>query len=186
VLILPYAKHFSLFSYNGFMASLALSLTMLPTIARSVELVLRLVPDGLREASLALGASRVRTVWTVVLPTARTGITTAVVLGIGRVVGETAPLLFTAFGSTLVNGNPFKGPQEDLPLFVFRNIPQASEATRARGFTGALVLLTVVLVLFVIARVIGRDRTARAGKRRRRVSRRARPVVQSFESGELA
>ena len=104
------------------MASLALALIMLPTITRTVEVVLRLVPDGLREASLALGSSRARTVWSVVLPTARTGITTAVVLGIARVVGETAPLLFTAFGYDLMNANPFNGPQESLPLFVYRNI----------------------------------------------------------------
>lgn len=186
VLILPYAKHFSLFSYNGFMASLALSLTMLPTITRPVEVVLRLVPDGLREASLSLGSSRARTVWSVVLPTARTGVTTAVVLGIARVVGETAPLLFTAFGTTLVNSNPFKGPQEDLPLFVFRNIPQASAATRARGFTGALVLLAVVLVLFVIARVIGRDRSIRSVRRRRRAPKLDRAVPAIADSGRPA
>src|SRR5262245_1339644 len=95
-----------LFGFNGFMASLALAMIMLPTITRTVEVVLRLVPDGLREASLAMGASRARTVWSVVLPTARSGITTAVVLGIARAVGETAPLLFTAFGFTLMNGSP--------------------------------------------------------------------------------
>ena len=95
---------------------------MLPTITRTVEVVLRLVPDGLREASLAMGASRARTVWSVVFPTARTGMTTAVVLGIARAVGETAPLLFTAFGYDLMNANPFNGPQESLPLFVYRNI----------------------------------------------------------------
>ena len=87
VLILPYAKKISLFSFNGFMASLALALIMLPTITRTVEVVLRLVPDGLREAGLALGSTRARTTWSVVLPTARTGITTAVVLGVARAVG---------------------------------------------------------------------------------------------------
>jgi phosphate transport system permease protein len=76
-LILPLAKKSDIFGFNGFMASLALALIMLPTITRTVEVVLRLVPDGLREASLALGSSRVRTVWSVVFPTARTGITTA-------------------------------------------------------------------------------------------------------------
>jgi len=122
VFVLPYAKKIPLFSFNGFMASLALALIMLPTITRTVEVVLRLVPDGLREASLAMGASRARTVWSVVLPTARTGMTTAVVLGIARAVGETAPLLFTAFGYDLMNSNPFNGAQEALPLFVYRNI----------------------------------------------------------------
>src|SRR6201999_3474612 len=101
VLILPYAKKFSLFSFNGFMASLALAMIMVPTITRTVEVVLRLVPDGLREASLAMGSSRARMTWSVVLPTARTGMTTAIVLGIARAVGETAPLLITAFGYDL-------------------------------------------------------------------------------------
>ena len=170
VLILPNAGHNSLFNFNGFMASLALSMTMLPTITRTVEVVLRLVPDGLREASLALGSSRSRTVWSVVLPTARTGITTGVVLGIARVVGETAPLLLTAFGENLMNSNPFKDPQESLPLFVFKNIRSQQPALIARGSAGALVLLMLVLALFVIARVIGRDRTVRARRRRPRVA----------------
>ena len=92
-LILPYAKKVNvfgtyIFSFNGFMASLALALIMVPTITRTVEVVLRLVPDGLREASLALGSSKARTTWSVVLPTARTGITTAVILGIARAVGR--------------------------------------------------------------------------------------------------
>jgi phosphate transport system permease protein len=136
VLILPYAQSNNpLFGYNGLMASLALAITMLPTITRTVEVVLRLVPDGLREASLALGASRARTVWSVVFPTARTGITTAVVLGIARAVGETAPLLFTAFGYDLMNSNPFRGPQESLPLFVYRNIrkPDAAADVTEKG-----------------------------------------------------
>src|SRR5262245_17414952 len=124
VFIIPYNDRFAVFGYNGFMASLALAMVMLPTITRTVEVVLRLAPDGLREASLALGASRARTVWSVVLPTARSGMTTAIVLGIARAVGETAPLLFTAFGATLMNSNAFDGPQESLPLFVYHNIRQ--------------------------------------------------------------
>jgi phosphate transport system permease protein len=170
VFILPYARKISLFSFNGFMASLALAMIMLPTITRTVEVVLRLVPDGLREASLAVGASRARTVWSVVLPTARTGMTTAVVLGIARAVGETAPLLFTAFGADLMNTNPFKGPQESLPLFVYRNIKKPAVSAVQRGFAGALVLMMIVLVLFMVARFVGRDR----GKRNsRRAARRA-------------
>ncbi|HEY3670837.1 MAG TPA: phosphate ABC transporter permease PstA [Acidimicrobiia bacterium] len=170
VFILPYAKKLEIFGYNGFMASLALALIMLPTITRTVEVVLRLVPDGLREASLALGASRARTVWSVVLPTARTGMTTAVVLGIARAVGETAPLLFTAFGYDLMNGNPFKGSQESLPLFVYRNVQKPSQTAIDRGFSGALVLMVLVVGLFAFARWVGRDRTKRK-KRRRVVSR---------------
>ncbi len=162
VFILPYAHVAAIFRFNGFMASLALALLMLPTITRTVEVVLRLVPDGLREASLAMGASRARTTWSVVFPTARTGITTAVVLGIARAVGETAPLLFTAFGYDLMNANPFDHPQESLPLFVYNNIRKPDLASIARGYTGALVLMALVLALFVLARIIGRDRSKRS------------------------
>jgi phosphate transport system permease protein len=167
VFIIPYGGQVAVFGFNGFMASLALSMIMLPTITRTVEVVLRLVPDGLREASLAMGASRARTVWSVVLPTARSGVTTAVVLGIARAVGETAPLLFTSFGYRLLNQNPFANPQESLPLFVYKSIQQPDQSTVARGFTGALVLMLVVLALFALARYLGRDRS-RGGRGRRR------------------
>ena len=167
VFILPYAKRISFFSFNGLMASLALALIMLPTITQTITVVLRLVPDGLREASLALGSSRARTVWSVVLPTARTGMTTAVVLGIARAVGETAPLLFTAFGYDLMNANPAKGAQESLPLFVYRNIRSSQGTVIDRGYAGAFVLMFIVLGLFGIARYIGRDRSKQAARRPR-------------------
>ncbi len=94
-------------SYSGFAASLALFVMLLPSVTRTTEEVLRVVPSGLREASAALGAPEWRTTWSVVLPTARSGVVTAVLLGIARIVGETAPLLFTAFGSQIMNTNPF-------------------------------------------------------------------------------
>jgi phosphate transport system permease protein len=165
VLILPFGSSGTIFGFNGFMASLALAMIMLPTVTRTIEVVLRLVPDGLREASLAMGASKARTVWSVVLPTARSGVTTAVVLGIARAVGETAPLLFTSFGYKLFNSNPFSGAQESLPLFVYRNIQQPDASAIERGFTGALVLLIIVLILFAIARFAGRDRSRRTSRR---------------------
>ncbi len=172
VLIIPFGTERGLFGYDGLMAALALSITMLPTITRTVDVVLRLVPGGLREAALALGCSRARMVWSVVLPTARTGVTTSVVLGIARAVGETAPLLFTSFGLDLMNANPFSQPQESLPLFVFRNVQKPSGASIDRGFTGALVLLLVVLTLFAVARFLGRDRS---GTRRRAARRTLTP-----------
>jgi phosphate transport system permease protein len=153
---------------------------MLPTITRTVEVVLRLVPDGLREASLAMGSSRARTTWSVVLPTARTGMTTAVVLGIARAVGETAPLIFTAFGYDLMNSNPFNGAQEALPLFVYRNIRKPDQSAIGRGFAGALVLMLLVMALFVIARYIGRDRSKKAGRRARRTA--VRQYLQETEA----
>jgi phosphate transport system permease protein len=168
LLILPFAGKSTIFGFNGLMAALALSLTMMPTVARTVEVVLRIVPGGLREAGLAMGSSRARVVWSVVLPTARSGIATAIVLGIARTAGETAPLLFTSFGTTLLNANPFSGPQESLPLYIFSYIREPNTNTIQRGQTAALVLMALVLALFVMARYLGRDRTvARRGPLRR-------------------
>jgi phosphate transport system permease protein len=140
---------------TGFAAALALAVLMLPTVTRTAEVVLRLVPGGLREASLALGGGEWATVRKVVLPTARSGLLTAVILGVARIVGETAPLILTSLGNTSFNSNPFKGKQDALPLFIFRLIRFPQAAARARAWTGALVLLMLVLVLFIIARVIG-------------------------------
>ena len=173
-LIIPLAKDNALFGFNGFMASLALSMTMMPTICRAIEVVLRLVPAGLREAGLALGASRSRVVLSVVLPTASTGVATAAILGIAREAGETAPLLFTAFGYNLYNSNPFSGAQESLPLFIYRFVRTQSIADIQRDYAGALVLLLLILSLFILARYLGRDRSV-ANKRRAR-TRTRRPL----------
>ena len=153
-------------SFSGFAAALALSILMLPTVARTSEEVLRLVPDGLREASLALGSPEWRTTWSVVLPTARSGLVTAVILGMARAVGETAPLIMTSFGTQTMNANPFSGAQQSLPLFVWQQYQLGGGAVGTpsflRAFTGAFALIMVVLVLFVIARLIGRSKfTAR-------------------------
>lgn len=143
--------------FSGFSAALALGVFMLPTVARTTEEMLKLVDPSLREASLALGSSQWRTIMQVVLPTARAGIVTTVILGIARVAGETAPLLMTAFGNDMVVG-PLRSlhePQSALPLFIFQ---QFAQDQRERAWTGALVLILLVLALFVLARVIGRDR----------------------------
>jgi phosphate transport system permease protein len=143
---------------TGFSGALALSILMLPTVTRTSEVVLRLVPGGLREASLALGATEWRTTRNVVLPTARTGLVTAVVLGVARVIGETAPLIVTMLGSRLFNANPFAGKQDALPLFIWtQKITSTGDntVTAAWMWSGAFVLLALVLVLFVIARVLG-------------------------------
>jgi hypothetical protein len=102
------------------------------------------------------------------------------VLGLARAVGETAPLLWTAFGSAYLNATPFDGSQESLPLFVFRNIQEQSEAAQERGFAGGLMLLLVVLALFGIARYIGRDRSRRGSGRVARAPAvdAARPIGQ--------
>jgi phosphate transport system permease protein len=152
---------------NGFAGALALAVLMLPTVTRTAEVVLRLVPGGLREASLALGASEWRTVHDVVLPTSRSGLATAVILGVARAIGETAPLLLTIGGAFVVNTNPFHGKQDALPYFVYRLIRFPQTAQVQRAWTGALVLLVLVLVLFVAARIIGGHTPGHAGMLRR-------------------
>ena len=119
--------------YSGFAASMALFVLMLPSVTRTTEEVLRVVPGGLREASLALGASEWRTVRQVVLPTARSGLITAVVLGIAIAAGETAPLIFTAFGNTNMNWNVFHGPQGALPLVLYEYILHGPDRRGAAG-----------------------------------------------------
>ena len=140
---------------TGFAASLSLAVLMLPTVTRTAELVLRLVPGGLREASLALGGSEWSTVRRVVLPTARTGLLTAVILGVARVIGETAPLILTTLGNTSFNSDPFRGKQDALPLMIYRLVRFPQPAVIQRAWTGALVLLGIVLVLFIVARLLG-------------------------------
>jgi phosphate transport system permease protein len=147
---------------SGFAAATALSVMMLPIIARSSEVVLRVVPGGLREASLALGASRWRTVWKVVLPTARPGLATALILGIARGIGETAPVLLTSGASTFFNANPFHYPMNSLPLFIFSGFESGERLFAARLWGAASVLLGLVLVLFITARVLARQRPGRS------------------------
>jgi phosphate transport system permease protein len=147
--------------YSGLAAGLALSVLMLPTIARTTEEMLRLVPGGLRESALALGAPEWRTALRVVLPTAKPGIITAVILGIARVAGETAPLLMTAFGNDRSNfSKTFVEAQSALPLFIFQQVTSAQGAAVDRAWVGALVLIGIVLTLFVIARLAGRQKLA--------------------------
>jgi phosphate transport system permease protein len=157
--------------FSGFAAALALSILMLPTVTRTSEEVLRLVPDGLREGSLALGAYEWRTVWNVVLPTARSGLITAVILGVARAVGETAPVLLTAFGAQVMNGNPFHGPQESVPLFIWTYIRfNPGSAPYLRAWMASFVLIVVVLGLFTLARVLG-SRTSIERKQKRAAKR---------------
>lgn len=148
--------------FSGLAAGFALSILMLPTITRTSEEVLRLVPGGLREGALALGAPEWRATWSVVLPTARAGVITAVVLGMARAAGETAPLIMTSFGASVMNANALKSPQDSLPLFVFNLIRSPQPAQIARAWTGALVLVVLVLVLFSIARAVGSGGASRS------------------------
>jgi len=170
ILILTGVMH-----YSGFAASLALTIVLLPSVTRVVEEVLRVVPSGLREASQALGAPEWRTVWSVVLPTARSGVVTAVLLGIARIVGETAPLLFTAFGSQRLNFNPFSGDQGALPLVIWSDVRQANQTSIDIAFQAAFALISVVLILFVLARIFSRTKGKKGGN-----GNRARPDDDDF------
>ena len=141
--------------FFGFAAGCALAVTALPIVARAAYVVLRLVPGGLTEASYALGSGQWRTVWHVMLPTARSGLATAVILGTARAIGETAPVLLTAGVSEYLNWNPFSGPMMSLPLLAYLRVASPEKNEIARGFGSACVLLVLVLLLFVTARAIG-------------------------------
>ncbi|WGL52081.1 phosphate ABC transporter permease PstA [Nocardioides sp. BP30] len=158
----------------GIGGAIALALLMIPTVVRSAEEMLRLVPSDLREASYALGVPKWRTIVRVVLPTAIGGIVTGVVLAISRVIGETAPLLVTAGYNDSMNGNLFSGRMTTLPVFIFNQYktPGATalgtHATDppgyARAWGAALVLIVIVMILNLIARIIGKIFAPKTGR----------------------
>jgi phosphate transport system permease protein len=159
------------FERSGLAASIAVSIMMLPIIIRSADVVLRLVPGNLREASAALGAPQWRTVWHVVLPTARSGLTTSVILGVARGIGETAPVLLTAGFTATINFNPLKSPMVSLPLAAFELVRSPQPTQIARGFATAAVLMLLVLLLFSIARIFGgRPAGHLTGRQRRKAT----------------
>jgi phosphate transport system permease protein len=146
------------FPRSGLAAGLALAVMMLPIIARASDVVLRVVPGGLREASLALGAGKWKTVWHVVLPTARPGLATALILGIARGAGETSPVLLTSGAAAFLVADPTDGVMNSLPLFIYTNVRSGQGTAEDRAFAAATVLLVIVLTLFVIARLLARPR----------------------------
>ncbi|HXN62827.1 MAG TPA: phosphate ABC transporter permease PstA [Acidimicrobiales bacterium] len=148
---------------TGFAAALALSVMMLPIVTRASQEVISIVPGSLTEASLALGAPMWRSTLRVLLPTARVGLITAMILGIARVAGETAPVLFTAGGNPSYNWNPFSGKQDDLPLRVYELIFQPGVNTTRDAWGVAFVLVLVVLTLFILARLIGAKKPGPSG-----------------------
>lgn len=156
---------------SGFAASLAITVMMLPIVIRASDVVLRLVPGNLREASYALGTTRWRTVWHVVLPTARSGLVTAVILGTARGIGETSPVLLTSGVTAVMNVNPFSGPMISLPLQVFDFVRSPEPNMVARGFGTAAVLILLVLILFIVARMIGGKGPGQLSDRQRRNAR---------------
>ncbi|MBP7903309.1 MAG: phosphate ABC transporter permease PstA [Candidatus Planktophila sp.] len=146
---------------SGFMGSLALTILMIPTVARTSEEVLNLIPQDLREAGTALGGTQWRTVAMIVIPAARSGLITAVILGVARIAGETAPLLLLTGGGDRVNGNPFNDPMGSLPFYIWKSFNAGSEEAITRAWAGLLVLVVLVLILFTTARFLSTRKVAR-------------------------
>ncbi|MBB5872842.1 phosphate transport system permease protein [Allocatelliglobosispora scoriae] len=140
--------------YSGFAAALALSVLMLPTITRSCEEMIRLVPDSLREGAYALGIPRWKTITKIVLPTALPGIVTGIMLAIARAAGETAPVLLVAGGYASINTNPFEGNQASLATYIYDQISTASQYGPPRAWSAALTLVVLVLTLTVAAKLL--------------------------------
>jgi phosphate transport system permease protein len=146
---------------SGFMGSLALTILMIPTVARTSEEVLNLIPQDLREAGTALGGTQWRTVAMIVLPAAKSGLITAMILGVARIAGETAPLLLLTGGGDRLNGNPFNDPMGSLPFYIWKSFNAGSEEAITRAWAGLLVLVVLVLILFTTARFLSTRKVSR-------------------------
>lgn len=149
---------------SGFAGSLALAILMMPIVVRSTEEMLKLVPNELREASLALGIPKWRTIVKVVLPTAIGGITTGVMLAIARIAGESAPIALLVFGSNLINTDPFSNPQSSLPFYIYQQYGNGNEPSYDRAWAAALVLIAFVMVLNLAARGLARWKAPKSGR----------------------
>jgi phosphate transport system permease protein len=144
--------------FSAWAGGATLGIMMIPTIIRTSEEMLRLVPDSLREASLGLGASRLRTIMTIVVPAASSGIITGIMLGVARIAGETAPLLFTVLGNNQLTFKP-SDQISSMTLEIYKNYTQG-DAQQTRTWAGALVLLTLVLIISILARLATRKKYA--------------------------
>lgn len=143
----------------GIGGAVALSILMIPVVVRSTEEMLKLVPNELREASYALGVPKWLTIVKIVIPTAIGGIITGVMLSISRIIGETAPLLIIVGMTTSMNYNLFEGRMATLPVFVYTQYASQGSDAQAyidRAWTGALVLILIVMALNLIARLVSK------------------------------
>ena len=147
-------------AYSGLMGSLALTILMIPTIARTSQEVLNLIPNELREAGTALGGTQWRTVAMIVLPAAKSGLVTAIILGVARIAGETAPILLLTGGGDRVNPNAFSGPMGSLPYYIWKSFNAGSPEAITRAWAGLLVLVGLVLILFTLARFLSTRKAA--------------------------
>jgi len=156
ILVIPVTQELT-----GLMGSLALSILMIPTIARTAEEMLLLIPNELREAGVALGATQWRTVSGVVVPAAKSGLVTAVILGIARIIGETAPILLVSGGADALNFNPTSGPMGSLPFYIWKAfLTGGTEEAYARAWGGMLILLILIVSLFGLARYLSGRKVA--------------------------
>jgi phosphate transport system permease protein len=138
--------------FSAAAGGMALGVMLIPTVMRTTEEIVRLVPQGVREAALALGIPQWKVLVRVVVPAAAGGIVTGIMVGIARIAGETAPLLFTAFGNRFWNWNPLQ-PIAALPLQIFAYAISPFDDWHRQAWAGALVLVTIVLAISVVARV---------------------------------
>ncbi|MFF5482990.1 phosphate ABC transporter permease PstA [Streptomyces sp. NPDC012935] len=150
----------------GFAGSLALAILMMPVVVRSTEEMLKLVPNELREASLALGVPKWRTILKVVVPTSIGGITTGIMLAVARITGETAPVLLLVFGNSFINSNPFEGAQASLPLYIYQQYANSAGSSAAydRAWAASLTLIAFVMILNLVARGIARWKAPKTGR----------------------
>jgi phosphate transport system permease protein len=155
IYIVLVVAHTSGSGFAGWKGSVALSLLMLPIVIRSAEVVLLLVPDSLREAALALGAPRWRTLIRVVLPTATPGLVTGSLLAVARGMGETAPLLFTVSTAYALTAN-LNQQMNSLPFLIFNDIQSPRNAIVDQAWGAALALVVIVLILNIVARAVAR------------------------------
>ncbi|CAB4621686.1 unannotated protein [freshwater metagenome] len=153
--------------YVGIAGSIALVPLMLPTVARVAEEALRLVPKELRNGALALGAPAWRAFLQVTLPAAKSGIVTAVLLGVARVIGETAPLILTTFAANNTNLNLFEGGMATLPTYLYNYVSMGFDTSIQRAWGAALVILILVGVLFSAARISTRSTPGPKPKKRK-------------------
>jgi phosphate transport system permease protein len=147
-------------SFSGWAGGIALSVIMLPIVARTAEEMLRLVPGGIRESSLALGVSQWRTTLRVMVPSALPGIITGALLAMARASGETAPLLFTALGNRFYSTDA-SGPMAALPLQIFAFAKGPYEDEHRLAWAGSLVLITLIALVSAGIRFVTRSRTGR-------------------------
>jgi len=159
------------FTKSGIFGSLALFPLMLPTVARVAEEALKLVPADLRLAALALGAPNYKAFFQVILPAAKSGLITALLLGLARVIGETAPLILTVNTNNGTSWDPFNGPMQTLPAYVYGYLSSSFTSAHQRAWGGGLVLLILVAVLFGSARYLGRAKSMKSKPTKQKASK---------------